>query len=68
MQDWKIWPVSLSIKPITISHTAENIKSEVTEVLGYYNIVPQCFVADNASNQVVFLMKISILLLLLILL
>jgi hypothetical protein len=49
---WKLWAVALSIKRITRAHTAANIKEEVVKVLDSFGIVPQCYVADNASNQV----------------
>lgn len=52
IDNWTLWAVSLSIQPITKAHTAVNIKDEVTRVLDSFDIIPQCFVADNASNQV----------------
>lgn len=52
IEQWKLWAVALSIKRITKAHTAVNIKEEVVKVLESYGIIPQCYVADNASNQV----------------
>lgn len=52
IDDWKLWAVCLSIKPIFNSHTSENIKMDVIKVLDSFKIVPQCYVADNAANQV----------------
>lgn len=54
IEDWKLWAVALSIKRITNAHTAVNIKEEVVKALDSYGIIPQCYVADNASNQVYF--------------
>lgn len=50
--DWQMWAVTIAVKPIRVSHTSENVKVLVTEVMNDYHIIPQCFVADNAANQV----------------
>jgi hypothetical protein len=47
-----MWAVTLAVKRISTSHSAENIKEMVTKVLEKFSINPQCYVADNASNQV----------------
>lgn len=51
-KNWKMWAVTLAVKRISTSHSAENIKNMVTQVLEEFSINPQCYVADNASNQV----------------
>lgn len=50
--DWQMWAVTIAVKPVLVSHTSENIKNFVTDVLNEYHIIPQCFVADNTANQV----------------
>ena|SRR3990167_8901368 len=57
IDNWKLWAVALSVKRITKAHTAINIKDEVVKVLDFYGIVPQCYVADNASNQVILVLS-----------
>lgn len=50
--EWNSWAITLAVRPLTVSHTAENVKSIVTDVLAEFAINPQCYVADNAANQV----------------
>jgi hypothetical protein len=51
-EDWRMWAVTLFVKRIESSHTAFNIKEMVISELIKLNINPQCYVADNAANQV----------------
>jgi len=51
-EDWKMMNLCLAVKQITRRHTADIIRESTVEVLDNYGIVPKCFVADNASNQV----------------
>ena len=50
--DWKLLNTCLAVKQIKATHTAVRIQEMTTAVLDSYKIVPKCFVADNASNQV----------------
>ena len=51
-KQWKMWAVTLFVKQIDSSHTSLNIKTMVVNELEKLHINPQCYVADNASNQV----------------
>lgn len=51
-EDWRLMNVCLSVKHITDRHTARLIYEMTTEVLDNFGILPKCFCADNASNQV----------------
>lgn len=50
--EWELHTVALGAVPLDVSHTAVNIRNEVTKVLKEFRIVPTVYVADNASNQV----------------
>jgi hypothetical protein len=50
--NWKTWAVTLFVKQIVSTHTSQNIKTMVVTELEKLHINPQCYVADNASNQV----------------
>lgn len=51
-EDWKMHNVALSLLAVTERHTADIIKEMTTRVLDDFGVVPSCFVADSASNQV----------------
>ena len=51
-EDWQLMSSCLGVKRIKETHTAAHIKEMTVAVLTSFNIVPKCFVADNASNQV----------------
>lgn len=51
-EDWTMRAIALAVRPVLVSHTSSNIKDLTTSVLQEFGIVPQCYVADNASNQV----------------
>ena len=50
--DWKMHSAALALLKVTERHTAQNIKDMTTDVLSKYEVVPSCYIADNASNQV----------------
>lgn len=51
-EEWRQWAIALAVPPVNTAHTSENIHELVTSVLDEFNIVPQCFVADNTASQV----------------
>ena len=50
--DWRLHHATLAVKHIAESHTSANIYDSTTAVLKSYGVTPKCYVADNASNQV----------------
>lgn len=50
--DWKMQSVCLGMIHVEERHTAENITALTQNILKKYNIIPFCYVADNATNQV----------------
>lgn len=50
--DWQLMKVCLGVKHINVSHTAQHIFDATTKLLTEFGVTPSCYVADNASNQV----------------
>jgi hypothetical protein len=41
--DWKLWAITLAVRPLRLEHTATNIKEMVAEILDEFKIIPICF-------------------------
>lgn len=50
--DWQLLKACLAVNHVKVSHTAQNIFDATTKVLSDFKVSPACYVADNASNQV----------------